>query len=46
MLSDLSKEVGVIYFMNTSLSGPDQRASAAIFDALWKYAESLRTRER
>lgn len=42
MLSDLSKEVGVIFFLNTSLSGPDQRASFAIFEALWKYAESLR----
>jgi CubicO group peptidase (beta-lactamase class C family) len=42
MLSDLAKEVGVILFMNTSLSGTDARASSAIFDALWKYAESLR----
>lgn len=42
MLSDLSKEVGVILFLNTSLSGPDQRASFAIFDALWKHAEAVR----
>lgn len=42
MLSDTAREVGVILFLNTSLSGPDQRAYAAIFDALWKYAESLR----
>ena len=46
MLSDLAREVGVIFFLNTSLSGPDQRASAAIFDALWKHAESLRARGR
>jgi CubicO group peptidase (beta-lactamase class C family) len=42
MLSDLAKEVGVVLFMNTSLSGADARASSAIFDALWEYAESLR----
>jgi CubicO group peptidase (beta-lactamase class C family) len=42
MLSDLSKEVGVILFINTSLSGPEERASAAISDALWKYAVSLK----
>ncbi|MDZ4863798.1 MAG: serine hydrolase domain-containing protein [Gemmatimonadota bacterium] len=42
MLSDLAREVGVILFMNTSVSGPDQRAASVIFDALWKYAESLR----
>jgi len=40
MLSDLSKEVGV--FMNTSLSGTDQRLSGDIFDALWKYAATLK----
>ena len=42
MLSDLAREVGVIMFLNTSLSGPDQRASGIIFDALWKRAEALR----
>jgi CubicO group peptidase (beta-lactamase class C family) len=42
MLADLAREVGVILFMNTSLGETDRRASAAIFDALWKYAESLR----
>lgn len=46
MLSDLSKEVGVILFVNTSLSGPDQRASSAIFDALWKYAVTLKDGEQ
>jgi len=42
MLSDFSKEVGVILFVNTSLSGSDQRASSAIFDALWEQAVSLK----
>jgi CubicO group peptidase (beta-lactamase class C family) len=42
MLADLDGRVGVIMFLNTSLSGQDTRASAAIFDALWQYAESLR----
>ncbi len=46
MLSDLSKEIGVILFMNTSLSEPDQRASTAIFDALWKYAVTLKDGEQ
>lgn len=35
-------KVGVIFFMNTLLAGPDQRASSAIFNALWEWAESLR----
>ena len=42
MLSDLSKEVGVILFVNTSLSEDDQGASEKIFDALWKHAVSLK----
>ena len=42
MLANLSGDVGVIFFMNTSLAGPDQRASNAIFQALWEWAESLR----
>lgn len=46
MLSDLSKDVGVILFVNTSLSGSDQRASATVFDALRKYAESLKSGEK
>jgi CubicO group peptidase (beta-lactamase class C family) len=46
MLSDLSKEVGVIFFANTSLSGPDQRVPRVIIEALWKHAESLRARGR
>ncbi len=42
MLSDLAREIGVIFFVNTSLSGPDQRATSIIFDVLWRHAESLR----
>jgi CubicO group peptidase (beta-lactamase class C family) len=41
MLSDLSKEVGVILFMNTSLSDSDQSAASAIFNALWQHAVEL-----
>lgn len=46
MLADLSRETGVILFLNTSVSGPDQRRVAAIFDALWQFAESLRARAK
>ena len=42
MLANLSGDVGVIFLMNTSLAGPDQRTSWAIFQALWAWAESLR----
>jgi CubicO group peptidase (beta-lactamase class C family) len=44
MLSDVGREVGVILLLNTSLSGPERRAYGAIFDALWKYGESLRAK--
>lgn len=43
MLADLALRDGVILFLNTSLSGADQRASNVIFDALWKYGEVVRT---
>ncbi|MEO6525741.1 MAG: serine hydrolase domain-containing protein [Gemmatimonadaceae bacterium] len=42
MLADLSGNVGVVFFTNTSVAGTDQRSSTAIFDALWAWAESLR----
>jgi CubicO group peptidase (beta-lactamase class C family) len=42
MLANLSGDVGVIFFMNTSLAGADQRASSTIFQALWDWAEVLR----
>lgn len=41
MLADVSKQVGVILFANTSLSGPEERASGVVFDALWKQAAAL-----
>jgi CubicO group peptidase (beta-lactamase class C family) len=45
MLSDLSKEAGVILFVNTSLGGSDQRASSVIFDALWEHAMTLKNEQ-
>lgn len=46
MLADREGKIGVILFLNTSLSGEDARAAGAILDALWKHAESLRTAEK
>ena len=45
MLSDLAKEVGVVAFANTSLSGEEMRHFFAIFLELWKYAEALKKEE-
>jgi len=42
MPASFSGDVGVIFFINTSLAGPDQCASSAIFNAIWAWAESLR----
>lgn len=42
MLANLAGDVGVILFMNTSVSGADQRAANEIFGALWSWAESLK----
>lgn len=42
MIANLAGDVGLILFLNTSVSGSDQRASAAIYNALWGWAESLR----
>jgi len=41
MLADVSKQVGVILFVNTSLSGPEEQAAGIVFDALWKHAAEL-----
>jgi hypothetical protein len=38
MLSELSKEVGVIFFTNTSLCDHDMRTYFAVIDDLWTYA--------
>lgn len=46
MLSDVAGTVGVIYISNTSLSGTERRATGVIFDALWKYGESVRAARR
>jgi CubicO group peptidase (beta-lactamase class C family) len=43
MLADLSKEIGVILFSNTSLSGQELRQYFAIFLEIWKHAEALKT---
>jgi CubicO group peptidase (beta-lactamase class C family) len=44
MLAVPSGEVGVVLLVNTSTSsqGPGQKAYSDVFNALWKYAESLR----
>lgn len=44
MLADLTGEIGIVLFVNTSVSGPDQRSMIEILNALWAHAESLRTR--
>jgi CubicO group peptidase (beta-lactamase class C family) len=42
MLSNLSKDVGVILFINTSLSEEGMRDFSAIFLEIWKHAEALK----
>ena len=44
MLADVARRDGVILFSNTSLGGTDQKAFYAIFDALWKHGEVLRSK--
>lgn len=46
MLSNLSRDVGVILFTNTSLSGEERRHYNAIFLELWKHAEALKKKGR
>jgi CubicO group peptidase (beta-lactamase class C family) len=46
MFAELSKDVGVIMFMNTSLCETEQGSSTAISDALWKYAATLKDEEQ
>jgi hypothetical protein len=45
MLSDLAREVGVVPFATTSLSGEEMRHYNAIFRELWKHAEALQHAE-
>lgn len=42
MLSNLSKDIGVIVFFNTAVANEDGEAYGAIFDLLWARAESLK----
>jgi len=46
MLANLSKDVGVIVFTNTSLSGVEERHPIDIFLELWKRAEALKKERR
>ncbi len=42
MLTNLSKDVGVILFSNTSLCDQDMKTYVAIFEEVWKYALTLK----
>ena len=42
MLSSLSKDVGVVLFSNTSLSGEEAKAYVTILEALWARAEAIK----
>jgi CubicO group peptidase (beta-lactamase class C family) len=42
MIADLSRQVGVVLFINTSLCDEGMRGYNAIFDDLWKHAETLK----
>lgn len=42
MLADPARTVGVVLFINTSLTGRDNRFPGQIFDALWAHAEMLK----
>lgn len=42
MLADLSKEIGVVLFTNTSVGDDEGAAYVGIFRALWAHAEAIR----
>lgn len=42
MLSDLSRDVGVILFVNTAVPQEDGEVYGAIFDGLWEQAQALK----
>ena len=46
MLSNLSKDVGVILFANTSLPDEQMRQFYGIFLEIWKHAEALKNEKR
>jgi CubicO group peptidase (beta-lactamase class C family) len=43
MLANLSRDVGVVLFSNTSLSGEEAKAYVAILQALWARAEAVKS---
>ncbi|RZJ82855.1 MAG: class A beta-lactamase-related serine hydrolase [Massilia sp.] len=45
MLSDLSKDVAVILFVNTSLSGAETKVYTALMEDLWRHAAVLKQAE-
>lgn len=42
MLSDLSKDVGVVLFFNTAVPQADGEVYGTIFDRLWEHAQALK----
>jgi len=46
MLADVDHKIGVVLFVNTSLSGNEQEAVSIIFDAVWKHAEAVASQKR
>lgn len=46
MLADLDHEIGVVLFVNTSLSGDEQEAVTKIFNAIWSHAEKISSEKR
>ena len=45
MLSDLKKEIGVVIFFNTSLGEEEEGKYFDVYEALYKYAETLGSKE-
>jgi len=43
MLSDLTKKIGVIFFMNTSLSEKEENIYFDIYEELYKYAKKIKS---
>ena len=46
MLSNLSKDVAVVLFINTSVTGPEAKAYNDIFKDLWQHAEALKAQAK
>jgi hypothetical protein len=45
MLSDLSKEIGVIIFFNTELNEENEGKFFDIYEELYKYGEDLKAKQ-